>query len=157
MQGQQGAAQDVPESLVERGCRELYGQKVRSISCAEAKGWGCVSQAGGAASQELGCTLGVFSEMVRQQWIPHLAKTSRLGSGVCRGEGVVSVPGTVGQVFGEVPSRALCTGTHAHTCAPTPLGWYGNDSNYLEEEEGKKKRKNPVLRPVVMETNYKSN
>lgn len=73
-----GAAQDVPESLVGCGCRGIYGQKVRSISCAEAKGWGCVSQVVGAASQDLGCTLGVFSEMTGQLWIPHFAKNSRL-------------------------------------------------------------------------------
>lgn len=51
-----GAAQDVPESLVGCSCRGIYGQKMRSISCAEAKGWGCVSQEVGAASQDLGCS-----------------------------------------------------------------------------------------------------
>lgn len=53
--------------------------------------------------------------MTGQHWIPHLAKNSR--SGVCRGEGGVAAPGTVGQVFGKMPSLALCM---AHRCTHAP-------------------------------------
>lgn len=100
------------------GCRAIYGQKVRSIACAEAKGWGWVSQAGGAASQDLGCTIGLFSEMTGQHWIPHLTKTSRLW-GLESAEGKVwSLPLALGvRFFGEMSNLTLCM---AHTCTHVP-------------------------------------